>query len=107
MATKIAAQLQLTGAFGVIHTVDSHRWLTIDRILITNVSNGAKTVELCFVPPAETATSDNAVLWDYSINANSFVEIGEKQMLEPNWTIQGLASSVSSINVRVCGIEDV
>lgn len=107
MPTKVSASLQLTGAFQTVHTVDSHRWLTVSNIHLTNTSNSAATIRMCFVAPGSSASEANAVLWDFSLDANDFLEYGEGVILFPNWTIQALASALTSITVHVFGIEDV
>lgn len=105
--TKISEQTTLTVGFTTLHTVDSHRWLTVSVVHVANVTAGAVTVQLCYVPPGGAAAVGNAALWNYSIPANDFIEFGEGDILFPNWTIQGLASAGNSINVRIAGEESV
>lgn len=107
MPTKVSAPLQLTGAFQVVHTVDSHRWLTIDVVHLVNTSAAAVNIRLCYAPPATAPAVGNAELWDFSLGANTFLEFGEASVLFPNWVIWAMASSPNVVNIRVSGIEEV
>ena len=107
MATKVSAPLQLTGAFQIVHTVDSHRWLTIGVVHLVNTSNAAVNIRLCYTPPSTAASTANAELWDFALGANTFLEFNEAVILFPNWVIWVMASTPNVVNIRVCGIEDV
>lgn len=107
MPTKVSAPLQLTGAFQIVHTVDSHRWLTIAVVHIVNTSNAAVNVRLCYAPPLVAPVASNAELWDFSLGANTFLELNENTILFPSWTIWAMAGTPSVVNVRVSGIEDI
>lgn len=98
--------LQLTDAFQTVHTVGPQDRLTVERLFITNTSNGAKTVQVCFVPkttPATSPTAANALLWDYSLNANTYVDIELSYILSPDYTVQALASASNVVNVFLTG----
>lgn len=103
---KISSQLELTGAFQTVYTVNSHRWLTVTRLLLTNTTSGAKTVQVCFVPNGASPVAANAALWDYSLNANTYLEWGEGIVLPPLTTIKALASAGTAVNLLVCGTEE-
>lgn len=107
MPTKISAPLQLTGAFQIVHTVDSHRWLTIAVVHIVNTSAAAVNVRLCYTPPSTAPAVANAELWDFSLGANTFLELGEGTSLDPNWAIWAMAGTPNVVNIRVSGIEDI
>lgn len=103
---KINSRAGLTDAFSQIHAVNFQRTLTVRMIHLVNLTAGAVAVTVCFVPPGETAVAGTAILWDFSIPANDFIEFGEGFVLPSSWTIQAKAGANNSIMIWVCGGEE-
>lgn len=91
--------------FTTVHTVNSHRWLFVESIHITNTTNGAVTIELCVVPTGGTASTANALLWDHSIAANDFLEFGWSTRVPPLGTIKAKGSANNALMIQVTGYE--
>lgn len=102
---QVSELVQLGNAFTLIHTVAPQRWLSISMVHITNTTNGDLTVRLCYVPTGGTAGADNAMLWDYTVPANDFIEFGGNDKIGPSSMIQALASAAASINIKLAGTE--
>lgn len=104
----ISVQAQLTNALATIHVVGKQRTFTITNIHITNVGVVDTTVELCAYPltvPATTPSAVNALLWDFIVPANDFIELGEGLMFLSEYTIAAQAGVGNAINVNICGTE--
>jgi len=103
---KISAFTSLTVAPQTIHTVFAQRKLTVKMIHLVNVTGAAATLQLHFVPPGGVAAAANAALYDFSIPANDFIELGEGQILFESYAVIGTCSVDNAINVTVCGLEE-
>lgn len=73
---------------------------------LVNVTGVAALVSLCYVPSGESESSDNAVLFDYEIPANDFIEFGEGDALNPLTVIRAKASVGNAINLRITGVQE-
>lgn len=103
---KISAFTSLTVAPQTVHTVFAERKLTIEMIHLVNVTGAAATIQLHYVPPSGVAAVTNAALYDFSIPANDFIELGEGQILFESYSIIGTCSVDNAINITVCGFEE-
>lgn len=101
----IAAGKQLTTSFQVIHTVPSELSLNLSSILIVNTDVAQRTVKVCFVAPGTSPIQSNAILWDYPIAPNDFIEIGSGQIIPAQYSIQASASASTAVNIRISGNE--
>lgn len=102
---SVNATLQLTTGFQTVYN-NSVLTLVISIIRITNTTGGAVTVSLCYVPDGGTAADNNAVLWQFSLGANDFLEFGQGDVISPATTIQAKASANTSITMRVSGQQE-
>jgi len=105
-AVKIAKTLPLTDAFAVVHTVYLNRSLMVAAIHLTNISAAAKKVRLCFVPPGGTPTAANAILWDFSVDANDIFEFGQDILIPSEYTVQAMADVTDAVIVYFSGSEE-
>ena len=92
-------------SFGLIFAVGHQYQLTVSCIHLCNTTSAAVTVQLSAVGPSALAGQPNALLWNFSIPANDFIEFGEGIILLSGWSIWGLASGANSVNALVSGIE--
>lgn len=108
--TRLPVQtlVELTNAFQTVHTVYTGRNLTITALHLVNATGGAITVQVCFVPDGGTAVQANAILWDYSIAAHSFIiDLPAPGMILPSKaSIQAKASAGASVNLMFSGMEE-
>jgi len=104
-AAKISRQVTLSVAFQEVHSVDARRALTVNLIRLSNTTGGAVTVQVCYAPTGVAAAVGNAVLWDFSIPANDFIEFGEGDIVR-NASVQAKASADNSVNIRLTGTEE-
>lgn len=102
---KANATLPLTNAFQTLYQNNNVLSLTVSIFRITNVTAGAITVSMCYVPPGGTANAANAVIWDFSVPANNFIEFGKGDIIDPSVSIQAKASANNSITVKLSGIQ--
>lgn len=102
---KAIDPLMLTAAFQTVYTVPAATTFTISAIHIANVAGVAKTVEVCYVPPAGSPGITNALLWDFSIAENSYHEFGKGIIMEAGSSLRALASAINSCPLTLSGIE--
>lgn len=108
-ATKYQVSKQAVlgnGSFVTVHTVNNARWLLIENIHLANVSASAQTVQLCLVPVGATANAANALMYNFSIPANDFLEIGNGLRLGPSGLVRGQANAANAIVCFLCGVEE-
>lgn len=102
---RVNAQAQLGAAFAVVHTVGFQRQFTVTLIHICNTTANAATIRLCVHQAGNAAAAANAVLWDYSIPANDFIEIADGMILLSQWEIEARTGTAGAITLLVCGVE--
>jgi basic membrane lipoprotein Med (substrate-binding protein (PBP1-ABC) superfamily) len=101
---KLFSITDLTATNATIYTVPSSPTTTILTgavFRLTNVTAGAITVNMHIIDSggsADTTNYNDALLKDYSVSANSTVEISIPQMSAGDF-IQMLASAANSVNV--------
>lgn len=106
---RVVSAKSLTTAFQVVLTAYAFGTLRINMIHLVNTSAADVTVRLCFVPltnPVTAPAAANAVLWDFNVPANDFLEFGEGDHLAAYTSIQALASVDNAINIRVAGVQE-
>lgn len=88
-----------------IYTVPALTQFTVGVISIANTTNAAKTIRLYRVPSAGAAAQANAILFDFSIPANDFIEFGRGRQWLAGDIIKARASAATSLNIEIAGIE--
>ncbi len=102
---KPVAVVELTAAFQTIYTVPASTSFTAAVLHLVNASGAAKTVDVCLVPAAGSPLQANAILWQFSIGANDFVELAKGDIWPTGSTLQARASAGTSVNLKLSGIE--
>lgn len=102
---KPVAVTPLTGSFATIYTVPASTVFTVGMLHLVNVTSSAVTVRMCVVPNAGSATISNAVLWDFQIAPNDVVELLKGDQWLAQATLQALASTPNSVNLKLAGVE--
>lgn len=99
MQTSLIAQLVLSASFQTVYFVNNYTFVTISRVHLANTSASPVTVQVCYVPHGQSPGVTNAVLWNFSIAGNDFIEFGEGEIIGHFNTIQALASVPSVVNL--------
>lgn len=97
--------LPLTVAFQEVHAVHFQRTLTLRGIHVANVSAVAVKARVCACPKGVTPQASNALVWDFSIPSNDFVEFGEGFRIEPGGSLQASAEADNSLVIHFSGDE--
>jgi hypothetical protein len=81
-------------------------WI-IDNVILTNTTGTAATATLYLVPSGGTAGVGNALLYAYSVAANSCTSLAGAGrlgiVLEPGAVIWGLQGTSAALTIRVTG----
>jgi hypothetical protein len=85
--------------------VGTGRFLRVSNIHLSNTTNAAVTIDLCLCASPDPPTAANALLWQFSLGANDFLEFGEGLWLPPGSSLQGGASAGSAIALFLSGHE--
>ena len=102
---KAVDVVQLTTSFSTVYTVPASTKFTVAMLHICNTTSGAVTIRVCVVPNAGSPSASNAILWDFSVAANDVLEIFKGDIWGVGVTLQALAASNTSINLKLSGIE--
>lgn len=103
---KVGQTLTLTGAFQVILRAYPIGILRLTMVHLVNVTATDATVRLCYVANGGTPTVANAILWDFVVPANDFIEFGAQDYLPASTSIQAMSGTASAINIRVAGVQE-
>jgi hypothetical protein len=97
---KRSGVAKLTAAFATVYTVYPAYWGRVSMIHLDNSTGSDVTVRLCLVAPSGTPIEDNAMLWDFTIPANDFIEFGDGYWLPPSSSLQASCSSDGAIKMH-------
>jgi hypothetical protein len=100
---KALGEGQLAGAKGTIYTVPSVTQTVIKTITLVNTTAGALTVNLYI---NSSGTSRRIIPKDLSLGAGEALETDRDYTLEAGDLIEGDASSATSIDFTISGIEE-
>lgn len=103
---KVSIRLQLTDSFQTVYTVGKQDRTTVKRVFLTNTANANRTVQVCFIPPETPAISPSeeyALLWDFTVDANTYANIELEYELGPGYTVQALADVTDVVNIFLVG----
>lgn len=87
-------QAAITGVIATLYTVPASTRTLLKDFDICNTTAGALTVDVHLVPSGGSATTANALLYGYSINANATLQWSGTQVMNVSDTIQVKASGV-------------
>lgn len=96
--------LSLTNTFQSLHAVGFGWTHTVKSIHAVNVTAGAVTLSICVCKSGASPSAANALLWQYSIPANDFIEFGENVILTA-CEIKAAASQNNGITLFLSGVE--
>lgn len=85
-------QAAITGVIATLYTVPASTRTFVKDIDICNTTAGAITVDVHLVPSGGSATTANALLYGYSINANATLQWTGTQIMNAAGTLQVKAS---------------
>lgn len=102
---RIAEQKALIVAWGAVHTVHVQRWLYVRNIHLCNVTAVDATVSVAICESGEAPSSTLALLYQFTLAGNEFIEFGEGILIPPSGTLYAAAGAINSINIRLSGEE--
>ena len=95
----------LLTSFAVLYTVPAATKAVVALLRLVNTSGAAVTVRLCVVPSAGSPAVGNALLWDFSVAANDFIDMGRGLSLPAEASVRALASADSVVNLKLDVVE--
>lgn len=101
----IIKQVPLTVAEQIIHTPNSQRHLTIRNLHLTNAGAVEAKVKVAITPTGVPFQASAALLWDFAIPGNDFIEFGEGLLVPPGSTLQAAAENDNSCVLFLSGFE--
>jgi hypothetical protein len=99
---RLCNPTQLTTSGQTLYTVPASKTCIIKQIVVTNTTSSAATFSL-FIGSAATP---NALFSATSVAANDAIIINLSQVLAQNEILTGLASSNSTLNITISGVEN-
>ena len=103
---KVSKYAALGVVIETLHEVYKGRTLTVSMIHLVNTTAVDVTVQVHLVPFGEVATQANSILYDYTIPAHDFIELGEGFLLLDRGTLQAVASGANAVNLHFSGLEE-
>lgn len=91
----ITFQTVFTAAFQKVLTVPFAHML-LSRIHINNTSAKLATIRACYVHPSAKPNINNSVLWDLVIQPNEYIQFGDGEILDRDWSIQIMSPMASA-----------
>jgi hypothetical protein len=73
----------------------------VSVIHIVNTTAGSATVQMSLVAGNETPSESNALLWDFNIPANDFIEFGEGITIPVRYSIKTKVSADNTLAITV------
>lgn len=102
---RIAAKKALIVAWEAIHTVHEQRWLYVRNIHVCNITAVDATFSVAICESGESPSSSLAIIYQFTLGGNEFIEFGEGILIPPSGTLYAAAGVISSINIRLSGEE--
>lgn len=103
---RINKQVALTVAAQQIHVAHFQRHCTIKNVHICNVTAGDVLVRVCILAPGGSFAQPSALLWDFTVPGNDFLEMGEGLTLLPDYSLEASAAADDSIVLTLAGLEE-
>jgi len=103
--TKLG-QTAITGTIATLYTVPTGYRTFVKDLNICNTTGGAVTVNVHLVPKAGTAGTANAILYTYSIAANTTYRWTGVQIMNEEETIQ-VKGSTTGLTITASGAEAI
>lgn len=102
LVMKVNQQVRLGTGWTMVYEVNSVHHLQVKNLHVNNAGNTPVNVWLCVVKPGNNPTEGNALLWNYTLSGNNFVETGKDAIVSPCKMIQAKAST-ANVCVSVSG----
>lgn len=99
-------QAAITGTIATIYTTPAGFRTFVKDLNICNTTSSAVTVNIHIVPKAGTAGTDNAILYTYSIAANTTYRWTGVQIMNELGTIQ-VKGSATGLTITASGAEAI
>ena len=99
-------QAAVTGTIATIYTAPAGVRTFVKDLNICNTTSGALTINVHLVPKSGTAGTDNAILYTYSITANTTYRWTGIQIMNEGGTIQ-IKGSATGLTITASGAEAV
>jgi hypothetical protein len=99
-------QAAITGTIATLYTVPANTRTFVKDLNICNTTGGALTVNVHIVPNGGTAGTGNAILYTYSIAANTTYRWTGVQIMNELQTIQ-IKGSATGLTITASGAEAV
>ena len=99
-------QAAITGTIATLYTVPTGFRAFVKDLNICNTTGGAVTVNVHLVPDGGTAGTDNAILYTYSIAANTTYRWTGVQIMNELQTIQ-VKGSTTGLTITASGAEAI
>lgn len=96
---KLFEPAALGTSIATYYTVLAPNTLRNSSVRLTNVTAGSVTATVHAVPLSASATAANALIYAYSVPANSYIDV-TIPTLKAGDTIQALAGAVTSITIH-------
>lgn len=94
----------LTDAFVQIFVpIAGHNYFQVGCIHINNVTTNVQTIRLCMVSSTDTPSISNSLLWDFSLEANNFIEFGEGKILLTDHSYYAMCGLNYACNIKISG----
>jgi len=102
----LLGQAAITGSIATLYTVPANTRTFVKDLNICNTTGGALTVNVHIVPNGGTAGTGNAILYTYSIAANTTYRWTGVQIMNELQTIQ-IKGSATGLTITASGAEAV
>jgi hypothetical protein len=99
-------QAAITGTIATIYTAPTGVRTFVKDLNICNTTSGALTVNVHLVPSAGSADTTNAILYGYSIAANTTYRWSGVQIMNAAGTIQ-VKASTTGLTITASGAEAI
>jgi hypothetical protein len=99
-------QAAVTGTIATIYTAPTGVRTFVKDLNICNTTSGALTINVHLVPKSGTAGTDNAILYTYSIAANTTYRWTGVQIMNEGGTIQ-VKGSATGLTITASGAEAI
>lgn len=100
---SILRVLSCTNAFQTVYESTPGNGFETTLLHVANTDSGAHTIRLCVVAPSFPPSQTNALVWDLSVGANTYVELARHLILPPGYTLQARADASNVVNVVLSG----
>lgn len=103
---RINKQVALTVAAQQIHVAHFQRHCTARNVHVANTTPGDVAIRVCILATSGVFDQTTALLWDFVVPGNDFLEFGEGLILLPEYSLEASAAADDSIVLTFAGLEE-